>query len=251
MSSSSGKILPRKSHGSGRLAQALGFEARDKLYARTLKLCLAGSVAAHAFLFFVGGRYIEEPTPFRIIGYEGRLVMLPELSILEERQALIEQRESLAKRGMKVVSFETEEPRPTIKEAFIERRREEEKRRLEERLRQARMRMVARSLAQPRSDALVVRKLVKPVYPAISVANGIEGRVVLNIRIGKTGKVLEAEVVSSEVDQFCEQAAIAAALKCEFKPIMRNGKPVAFWARFPVRFDLSDYFISARRKVNK
>ena len=77
-----GRRRPRK-----RLSAILGFEQREASFARTLRLCLAISIASHALTFLVVGRYVEEPAPFNLIGYEGPTMIMTEISILEEREA--------------------------------------------------------------------------------------------------------------------------------------------------------------------
>jgi TonB family protein len=227
-----------------RVRHILGFELRDKLYAKYIRLCLIGSLITHASVIFLGGRYVDEPVPFKIIGYEGSMQLLPELSILEEQEAQRERRESIRGGGMRWVSYETTEEKARIKEAIA---KEQDKRiDLESRFRQASMRTLAKSPAQPRSSTLVIRKLVKPRYPAVSLSMGVEGKVVLKIHIAEDGRVEDAIVVSSEVDRHCERAAVEAALQCEFKPLLSGGKPTAIWARFPVRFVLADYLLSAQ-----
>ena len=233
-----------------RLRHILGFELRDKLYTRSIRLCLVISIAAHAALLFLGGRYIDEPAPFKIIGYEGPLQLLPELSILEQQAALQEQRESREGGGMRMISYETIEQKAEVELAAAKQKDKEVD--LESRFKQSSMRMLARSLPQPRSDALVLRKLIKPRYPAISLARGVEGRVILKIYITEEGKVENAVVISSNVDEHCERAAIEAALQCEFKPYEPSGKPESLWARFPVRFELAEYLLSAQpREISK
>lgn len=85
----------------------------------------------------------------------------------------------------------------------------------------------------------VLIKLVQPIYPEIARKAGIEGMVILKIQIDETGKVVDAKVLQS-LGAGCDEAAIAAAMRCKFKPAMQRDKPVKVWMSYPVRFRLKE-----------
>jgi len=80
-------------------------------------------------------------------------------------------------------------------------------------------------------------KLFKPVYPEIARRAGIEGIVFLNIQIDEKGNVINAKVLKG-LGAGCDEAAIAAAFQCKFKPAMQRDKPVKVWISYSVRFRL-------------
>ena len=83
-----------------------------------------------------------------------------------------------------------------------------------------------------------LRTSAKLIYPESARRMGIEGQVVLLIRIGKDGKVSETKIVRSIPE--LDDAAIATVKKIKFKPAEYKGKPVPVWVRFPVNFKLQN-----------
>lgn len=76
-------------------------------------------------------------------------------------------------------------------------------------------------------------------YPRIAKQAGIEGRVYVNALVDKSGTVRDAIVAKSSGTTSLDQAAIAAAKKCRFKPGIQNGQPVACWVTFNYDFKLT------------
>ena len=82
-------------------------------------------------------------------------------------------------------------------------------------------------------------RLVKPVYPEIARKAGVEGMVILKIQVDEKGNVVNAKLLRS-LGAGCDEAAIAAAMQCKFKPAMQRDKPVKVWISYPVRFILKE-----------
>lgn len=78
----------------------------------------------------------------------------------------------------------------------------------------------------------------KPVYPPKAVRNKIEGVVTLRVTIGATGKVTRVTVAKSSGQSQLDVAARDAVIEWEFAPATRDGEPVEWTARLPVRFRL-------------
>jgi TonB family protein len=80
-------------------------------------------------------------------------------------------------------------------------------------------------------------KITKPEYPDAAFAKKVEGTIVLEILIDAGGRVAKARVITSIA------ALDAAALECvrawEFKPAVKDGRPVAAIARAPVGFRIT------------
>jgi periplasmic protein TonB len=82
-------------------------------------------------------------------------------------------------------------------------------------------------------------KLVRPLYPDLARQAGIEGVVMVLVTIGVDGKVVEASILSSEVTEAMDRAALAAARLCRFTPVEQQGKKVKVTVMIPFQFRLS------------
>ncbi len=83
-------------------------------------------------------------------------------------------------------------------------------------------------------------KMVEPEFPVKSIKDEVEGIVWIKALVDKEGKVRDARVLKSSGVKAMEDAALESAKKCEFKPAMQDGKPVATWVAYSVTFDLKD-----------
>ncbi len=66
---------------------------------------------------------------------------------------------------------------------------------------------------------------VAPVYPARAAARGLEGYVIVEFTVTRTGTTKDIRVVESSNSIF-DRAAIDAAAKFKYKPRVINGEPV-------------------------
>ena len=84
-------------------------------------------------------------------------------------------------------------------------------------------------------------KTVTPEYPEAAMKAGLEGDVIIEAYVDKTGKVAEAKATKcTNPNQGFEAAAVAAALKGVYKPATQKGTPVGVWVSFKVSFKLDD-----------
>jgi TonB family protein len=80
---------------------------------------------------------------------------------------------------------------------------------------------------------------VKPRYPESARRRGIEGTVLLKMRITAQGRVEDVQVVRSAGYPELDESAIEAVRRWRFEPARRNGAPVAEDAvLLPVVFQL-------------
>lgn len=77
---------------------------------------------------------------------------------------------------------------------------------------------------------------VKPAYPDLARAAGVDGTVLLRVLVGKDGRVKDVHVDRSIA--LLDEAAVAAARQWVFTPALSNGHPVLVWVAVPVRFSL-------------
>lgn len=78
------------------------------------------------------------------------------------------------------------------------------------------------------------------VYPDFARDAGIQGTVVLELEVLKSGKVGAIDVKQSVLPGpgGLDEAAKTYARQLEFEPAKTNGKPIAVWVTFPVNFYL-------------
>jgi protein TonB len=67
---------------------------------------------------------------------------------------------------------------------------------------------------------------VAPVYPRRAIDRGIEGYVIVEFTVTKTGAVRDPVVVEYHPSTIFNKAAIEAALKFKYKPRIVNGEPI-------------------------
>ena len=82
---------------------------------------------------------------------------------------------------------------------------------------------------------------VPPQYPADSVKHHEQGLVILNVFVGTDGKVHKIKVdPTTQASPALIKAASNAVTQWHFNPEMKNGKPVAGYARVPMKFAMTD-----------
>ena len=67
---------------------------------------------------------------------------------------------------------------------------------------------------------------VRPTYPSRAVARGIEGYVLLEFTVTRTGAVRSPDVVEASPPGVFDRSAKQAALKFKYKPRVVNGTPI-------------------------
>lgn len=87
----------------------------------------------------------------------------------------------------------------------------------------------------PQVDMNALRRSV--IYPALALRRSDEGKVVVAVTIGASGKILACSVQHSTNDIF-NGAALEAVRQSRFTPAMRNGQPVQFTMMIPIEFKM-------------
>jgi protein TonB len=67
---------------------------------------------------------------------------------------------------------------------------------------------------------------VAPIYPQRAIDRGIEGYVIVEFTVAKTGSVKNPRVVEFHPSTIFNKAAVDAALKFKYKPRIVNGEPI-------------------------
>jgi protein TonB len=86
------------------------------------------------------------------------------------------------------------------------------------------------------SEKPVITHKQTPKYPELAKKAGIQGTVVINVTVSKTGRVEDARVFKSI--PMLDDAALAAAKKCVFKPAKQRDKFVKVKLNIPFNFQL-------------
>lgn len=81
-------------------------------------------------------------------------------------------------------------------------------------------------------------KTATPVYPEVLKREGVQGDAFIKLSINDKGKVDSARVLRTSHEAF-GQAAKEAAMKWEFSPAMKNGKPIRTEVVLPFKFALA------------
>lgn len=76
-------------------------------------------------------------------------------------------------------------------------------------------------------------------HPAALRERGIEGAVLLRVRVDTQGRAADVQVVAASGWRLFDEAALQGARGCRFIPAQRAGEPVDSWVEFPVRFVLT------------
>ena len=86
-------------------------------------------------------------------------------------------------------------------------------------------------------EGLLIHKTI-PEYPAIPHAAGIQGTVVLQATISRSGTIENLRVISGPI--MLQQAAINAVAQWQYKPYLLNGEPVEVETTVNVIFKLNN-----------
>ena len=81
---------------------------------------------------------------------------------------------------------------------------------------------------------------IKPVYPDIAQEAGIEGQVLIQCFIDKTGRVKETIVIKGLPNTGLNESAVAALRKTRFRPAKQRETPVGVWITIPINFRLQN-----------
>ena len=90
---------------------------------------------------------------------------------------------------------------------------------------------------EPIYDSKELARLLQ--YPMLAQQKGIEGEVRVRVRVGPTGKFLNAAIHRSS-DTIFEANVLDAVRKLHYVPATQGGHPISAWLSITVVFTLSD-----------
>lgn len=76
-------------------------------------------------------------------------------------------------------------------------------------------------------------------HPAALRDRGIEGAVVLRVRVDVQGRAADVQVINGSGWRLFDEAALQQARGCRFIPATQGGQAIDSWVEFPVRFALA------------
>jgi protein TonB len=97
----------------------------------------------------------------------------------------------------------------------------------------------AAELSTPQMGAMFIKQ-IKPVYPSEAKRLKQEGKVILSIFIGVSGKIDKVEITESSGFPLLDDAALAAARRSQLRPAFVANRPVPSKIEAPYRFVLKD-----------
>jgi protein TonB len=80
----------------------------------------------------------------------------------------------------------------------------------------------------------------KPEYPTVARRRGVEGVVVVRIRVDENGRLSDASVVTSSGSKDLDESALGSIREATFRPALRAGIPVAADKKISIRFSLTE-----------
>lgn len=82
------------------------------------------------------------------------------------------------------------------------------------------------------------RACARAPYPAALRERGIQGELMLRVHVAPDGHAAEVQLLASSGWRLFDEAALAQARGCRFRPAQADGRAVAQWVEFPVKFAL-------------
>ena len=91
----------------------------------------------------------------------------------------------------------------------------------------------------PGGEAALMKFLSSHInYPPMAAENNVQGKVIVQFVVDKTGKVGEVKVVRSVDKELDHEAIRVCQALPKFTPGRQNGRPVSVWYTLPIQFKL-------------
>ncbi|HLO94829.1 MAG TPA: energy transducer TonB [Burkholderiaceae bacterium] len=75
-------------------------------------------------------------------------------------------------------------------------------------------------------------------YPALLRERGIEGRVLVRVKVDEDGRAAEVLVQGASGWRLLDEAALQVAAACAYQPARRGEQRLMAWIEYPIRFTL-------------
>ncbi|SYZ74445.1 membrane hypothetical protein [Candidatus Zixiibacteriota bacterium] len=100
----------------------------------------------------------------------------------------------------------------------------------------------------PVDSTPVMIKMAQPIYPDSAKETGVEGGVYVNVLVDSKGQIRDARISKSSGSAMLDKAALNAARQCEWKPAIKDGKPIAVWVSYKIIFQMAEKSESPSKK---
>lgn len=78
----------------------------------------------------------------------------------------------------------------------------------------------------------------EPIYPSASIRKEEQGTVLVSVRVGVNGRVIEARLERSSGYADLDKSALREARLWRFVPGTEDGRPTPMWTHVPIKFQL-------------
>lgn len=228
----------------------LAVSSRERAYRRGFAIALGASLLLHGALLFrfpapeAGAWRLWRPPAAPHIGFAGPEEVLPELN---PQDSPADQQEALASARIEAgalvdapLDYESDAKDPEAVAPPLPRGAAGRDKSTVLPVLELNESFSLRSTSAPTShtQGFVIEKLVRPEYPRVAIAAGIEGTVRVQAIVDVEGNVRAVEVDRSSADRSCEEETVRAMYKWRFRPYRIGGKPTEFTVIVPFRFRL-------------
>lgn len=212
------------------------FWEREQSYRRRLLVSVPISAAIVFFLFLTSDQVSLSEIDKRV-GLEGYMQVLPEITVLSDNDPYRSEERERMLETMTTVDIDLLEHPDISKPRLVNVERPKETEILdfaEHDIYQVRTK--ASRVRSSYSDKYVLLKMVEPIYPVRELNEGIEGTVTVELLVNEEGLVESATVLSLVGPVSFRESSLEAVRQFVFRPPTENGKPIAMWVKFLIKF---------------
>lgn len=209
---------------------------RTLAYRRRLYVSVPISMGIVLFLFLTSDRVSLTEIDKRV-GWKGEMKVLPEITVIadDDQHTSLERERELT--TMTTVDIDLFENPDVNKPRMVNVERPEEVEILDFAENDLfDVRTIAARRTASYSDTYVILKMVEPKYPSRELDEGVEGSVTVELLVNEKGLVEDVSVLSSIGPPSFQESSLAALRQFVFKPPTEDGKPIAMWIKFLVKF---------------
>ena len=91
----------------------------------------------------------------------------------------------------------------------------------------------------PRPEGGFAELQRRVAYPEVARKAGIQGKVLVQVKIDENGDVVEHQILESLGNNGCDEAALNAVKSVKWVPAKQGDDPVAVWVAIPIVFKLN------------
>jgi protein TonB len=212
------------------------FAEKQRAYNKRLLIILPIATALIAMLFMTSD-LVPLDNLRKNFGWEGQVRLLPEITIIPDRDPYEDPREASRLRVMTSVDLDIVDEGPE-EGGNVTKKPKRPDTETTPQLDEKEIRHYPAHTDVPYSEDYVILHMVQPDYPPAELIAGVEADVTVEILVNEGGSVEDAWVLVADGPRSFEEASLEAVRQFIFKPPTQQGKPVPMWIRFQIRFRL-------------